>query len=358
MNPAMPAASGDRGDQLADEQEDAVAAEGADQRHVDDVEPERRQATVGEQQRLDDEHHGDGEGAGVRPDEHGGEDAAHQVTARAVGDGEVEHLGGEDEGGDEPDDGDVPLVQRLRRPSQAERHAGDGDETGHQRRGPVEEPIRNVHREHLASDPLRTINATQSQIKFVCEPTRRLAVVDPPMTTGEARTTGIGAGAAAADDGEVGAVEDEVVVAFEALAEGGERLGRHGDVAPADLAHQVAHLVGRRALVQRRAVGEVHVAHGADLLEQPQRAVHRGHVHVGHVGGQLVGGERPAAAAHGIDDGGPGPPDAVAGRTQLVDDVVRRDEPRRSGVADVVTARSACERSSASGSGTTAASER
>ena len=110
---------------LADQEEDAVAGEGADEGHVDDVQPERREPAVGEQHGLDDEHDGDGQRAGVRPDEHGGEHAAEEVAARAVGDREVEHLGGEHERRGEPDDGDVPVLERRRRLPQAPRDAAD-----------------------------------------------------------------------------------------------------------------------------------------------------------------------------------------------------------------------------------------
>src|SRR5215218_2721785 len=58
--------------------------------------------TVGEQQRLHHEHDGDGQRAGVRPDEHGGHDPAQEVPAGTVGDREVEHLQGEDERRDQP----------------------------------------------------------------------------------------------------------------------------------------------------------------------------------------------------------------------------------------------------------------
>ena len=93
-------------------EEDRVPAERPDERHVHDVEAERRQPAVGEQQRLDDEHHRHGQGARGRPDEDGRQHGAEEVAARAVGDGEVEHLGGEHEGGDEPDDGHLALVER------------------------------------------------------------------------------------------------------------------------------------------------------------------------------------------------------------------------------------------------------
>jgi hypothetical protein len=61
---------------------------------------------------LHDEHDGHGQRAGVRADEHGGEDPAQQVAAGAVGDREVEHLQGEHERCDQADDRHLPLVER------------------------------------------------------------------------------------------------------------------------------------------------------------------------------------------------------------------------------------------------------
>ena len=106
-------------------QEHAVADERADEGHVDDVQPERRQPAVGEEQALHDEHDGHGQRAGVGADEHGGEHAAEQVAAGAAGHREVEHLRGEDEGRDE-----------ARRPGSRGRRASRGhpQRPGHHRR--------------------------------------------------------------------------------------------------------------------------------------------------------------------------------------------------------------------------------
>ena len=77
------------------------------------------------------------------------------------------------------------------------------------------------------------------------------------------------------------------------------------------------------------------MADGADLLEQGERAVHGGHVDVRDGGGQLVGRERASLAPHGVDDGGPGAPDAVPGGPQAGHDLVRLDELARVDLADL-----------------------
>ena len=141
--------------------------------------------------------------------------------------------------------------------------------------------------------------------------------------------------AAAPDDGEVRAVEQEVVVPFEAGPGAVEHLAGHGQVPTADLAHEVAELVDGGALVDRRAVGEVDVADGADLLEQGQRAVDGGDVHVGDGGGQLVGRERAGLVPDGVDDGGAGAPDAVALGPQAGHDLVQLDELARVDLTDL-----------------------
>ena len=68
------------------------------------------------------------------------------------------------------------------------------------------------------------------------------------------------------------------------------------------------------------------MAHGADLLEQPQRAVDGRDVDGGDGGGQLVGRERRRLAPDGVDHGGPGAADAVPLGPQVGDDLVQLDE--------------------------------
>ena len=77
--------------------EQGVAGERADHRHVDHVEPERAQPTVGEQHRLHDQDDRDAQRPCPRPDEHGRQDASEQVAAGSGRHGEVQHLDGEHE---------------------------------------------------------------------------------------------------------------------------------------------------------------------------------------------------------------------------------------------------------------------
>ena len=80
----------------------SVAAVGGHERHVDDVQPERGQSAVGEQQRLDERARRRRRAApAYGPTRIAARAAAQQVTTRARGDGEVQHLDGEDEGSDE-----------------------------------------------------------------------------------------------------------------------------------------------------------------------------------------------------------------------------------------------------------------
>ena len=118
---AMPAAtttprSWSPGSDPAQQQEDRVAAAGGDQGHVDDVEAEGAEAAVGEQQALDDQDHGDAQRARPGADQDRGQDAAEQVAAGAAGHREVEHLHGEDEGGDQPGQRRLALLERAGRP--------------------------------------------------------------------------------------------------------------------------------------------------------------------------------------------------------------------------------------------------
>ncbi len=111
------------------------------------------EATVGEEQRLDDEHHRHAQDPDVGPDQHGREDPAEQVPARAGGHGEVEHLRGEDERRDEPRQRHLPLVEHLARPAQRDPDAGGSQRGGAQRRLGVEEAVGDVHEPTL----LRTV---------------------------------------------------------------------------------------------------------------------------------------------------------------------------------------------------------
>ena len=150
MPPAIPDATTTpprrpRQDQHAKPAEDQPAAERADEGHVDDVEAERAQAAVGENERLHDEHDGDAERSEPGADEHGGEQTPEKMAARAARDGEVEHLHGEDECGDEPGQRNLLLLHGVGGLPEADGHAGHGDDAGAGGGAGIDEPVGNVH---------------------------------------------------------------------------------------------------------------------------------------------------------------------------------------------------------------------
>ena len=100
---------------------DDVAGERAHQGHVRDVRPERGQPAVGEQQRLHDQHDRDAQRSHPRPDQDRDQRAAEQVAAGSGQDREVDHLDGEDEGGDEPGHRGGALVEVGARPARGDR---------------------------------------------------------------------------------------------------------------------------------------------------------------------------------------------------------------------------------------------
>ena len=107
--------------------------------------PSAREAAVGEQQALDEQDHGHAERTRPGADEHRGQDAAEQVAAGAGGDREVEHLHGEDEGGDQPGQRRLALLERLGGAAQADPDPAGGHRPGGQRRRGVDEAVGNVH---------------------------------------------------------------------------------------------------------------------------------------------------------------------------------------------------------------------
>ena len=295
---------------LAEHQEDAVAGERADERHVDDVEAERRQAAVGEHQRLHDEHDGDGQRR-----RRTGRRAPRRARRRAGGRSCRWRRGSSASG----------RRTRTRRPARRRgcrgRRASASTAAGRtprrrRRRTPatsgrraVDEPVRDVHADHVAPpcrDPATTLKANHSQFKPNCEPTRRSRSGDRRRIGRARRSSGSGRRWRSASRRAGSRSPARPALALSNTSRGTARWRP-----------QTSHTRWRSsshggALVDRRAVGEVDVAYGADLLEQRQRAVHGGHVHVGDGVGQLVGGERAALAADGVDHGGAGPPDAVA----------------------------------------------
>ena len=146
---AIPLASDDRRRRTrkdaAQREEEQVAAERADERHVDDIEPECAQPAVGEQQCLHDEHDGHAERTHPWPDEHRREDAAQQVSARAAGDGKVEHLHREDECGDHARQRYLLFVEHLGGAAHAHAQCAGGNDTGAHRGAAVDESVRNMH---------------------------------------------------------------------------------------------------------------------------------------------------------------------------------------------------------------------
>ena len=68
----------------------------ADDAHVEDVGAQRQQPAILEDQRLDADHAGHHQDGRPGAEQDGGQGRAHQVPGGAAGDGEVEHLPGED----------------------------------------------------------------------------------------------------------------------------------------------------------------------------------------------------------------------------------------------------------------------
>ena len=85
-------------DKRRNRREDGVGHGGADDAHVEDVGAERQQTAVLEDQRLNADHAGEDENGGPGAEQDGRQGRAHQVPGGAAGDGEVEHLPGEDGG--------------------------------------------------------------------------------------------------------------------------------------------------------------------------------------------------------------------------------------------------------------------
>jgi hypothetical protein len=129
------------GQEPAHTEEDRTADPGPDDRHVQDVEAERGQPTVGEEQRLDPQHDGHTERTDPRPDEHGRQHPPEQVAAGATGHREVQHLDGEDEGRDQAGQRDLPVVELVTRLAHADGDAADGDDAHGRRRAGVDEPV-------------------------------------------------------------------------------------------------------------------------------------------------------------------------------------------------------------------------
>lgn len=79
----------------------------AEEGHVEDIGGEGEDATVLEQEGLEDEDGGHGDAGGPGADGGGEESAAEEVTAGTGADGEVDHLSGEDEGAEDAEKGET-----------------------------------------------------------------------------------------------------------------------------------------------------------------------------------------------------------------------------------------------------------
>ena len=109
----------------------AADDEAADHAHVDDVRAERAHAAVGEHEALRRQDDGEHEAGEPRAEQDGGERCAEEVAARAAGDREVEHLGGEDERAGHAEQRHEPVVEPRAGPVQA-----DADGAGREDRRP------------------------------------------------------------------------------------------------------------------------------------------------------------------------------------------------------------------------------
>jgi len=129
----------------AQQQEKEVTGEGGDERHVDDVEAERAQPTVGEQQRLHREHDRDAQRTHPRSDEHRREDTPEQVATGAGGDGKIEHLDREDERRDHSGQRHLFLVEQIGSAPHTDPECAYGNDTRAHRGAAVDESIGDVH---------------------------------------------------------------------------------------------------------------------------------------------------------------------------------------------------------------------
>ena len=93
-----------------------------DEAHQQDVRAQGSHPAVGEEQALDEEDDGEAQGGGPWADEDGCERAAQQVTGGPRADGEVDHLGREDEDGDQTDERCGAVLELATRPAQGDGH--------------------------------------------------------------------------------------------------------------------------------------------------------------------------------------------------------------------------------------------
>ncbi len=112
------------GDWPVDERIGDKAGENAE---VENIAAQRQKSAIGEEHGLDGEHRGDGEKGRTGAEQDGKDHSSAQVAGGAGGrDGEIDHLGGEDEGAEDSHQGDLAVVEVLLDLSCADGDAGSG----------------------------------------------------------------------------------------------------------------------------------------------------------------------------------------------------------------------------------------
>ena len=106
--------------------------------------PSARDAAVGEEEGLDDQHHRHDEAGEPGPEQDRGQSGAEQVAAGAAHDGEVEHLDGEDERGQDAEQGNAGFVELDVGHAQAIGHRRRGQEPAQHRHARAQEAVRDV----------------------------------------------------------------------------------------------------------------------------------------------------------------------------------------------------------------------
>ncbi len=133
-------------DRAPDRGIDRVAADGADQAHVHEVRPERRQAAVAEEETLDDQHRPDDHRARPGAEHHRSEHSPEQVTRdRQRSDREVHHLRREDERRHRPHQDRRPLPQPSLQLAEPDHEPRERQRAGRRRHLRIEHRVGNVH---------------------------------------------------------------------------------------------------------------------------------------------------------------------------------------------------------------------
>ena len=99
-----------------------------DDGHIEDVRTQGQQPAVLEDQRLDADHGGQDQDGRPRPEQDGGQSRAQQVARGTAGNGEVQHLAGEDAGRQDAHERHLALVQVSADALQGERDHDDRDQ--------------------------------------------------------------------------------------------------------------------------------------------------------------------------------------------------------------------------------------